>query len=185
MSPNAQSCRDALLVSSELLTYPDPALFERIPQLEVASGALPRPVRERIGRFLGYLRSQDQITLQQDYVRTFDFQGGVPLYLTYPKFGDDRKRGQALADLKQRYRSAGFVPTSPELPDYLPLVLEFLGLGDRRATRGLARDFLPTVRQMARALQRTESPYGAILETAADAMAQLARASLPGRRSVP
>jgi len=179
---NAQNCRDRLLVTSELLAYPDPALFERLPQIETACESLPRPVRERVERFLRYLRSQDHITLQQDYVRTFDFQGGVPLYLTFPKFGDDRKRGLALASLKQRYRESGFVPITRELPDYLPLVLEFLSLGDRRATRGLARHYLPTVRQMAKALQRADSPYWTILETAAEAMAELARPSLVGRR---
>jgi len=179
---NAQNCRDSLLVSAELLAYPDPALFESLGRIEAASHELPRPVRERVERFLAYVRSQDQITLQQDYVRTFDFEGGVPLYLTYPRFGDDRRRGRALATLKQHYRAAGFVPTSQELPDYLPLLLEFLGLGDRRATRSLAREYLPVVRQMAKALQRTDSPYGPILETAAGAIATLARPPLLGRR---
>jgi len=177
-----QQYRDTLLMSAELLAYPDPALLERLPQIETAAHGLPRPTRERIERFLGYLRSRDHITLEQDYVRTFDLQGGFPLYLTYPKFGDDRKRGQALADLKQRYRTAGFVPTTHELPDYLPLILEFLGLGEPNATRSLAREYLPTVRQLTKALHRADSPYWVILETAAEAMARLARPSLPSRK---
>ena len=179
---DAQGCRETLLMSAELLAYPDAALLGSLPKIETVACRLPRPTRERIERFLAYLRSQDPITLQQDYVRTFDFQGGVPLYLTYPKFGDDRRRGQALAELKQQYRAAGLVPTSQELPDYLPLMLEFLGLGERRATRSLARDYFPAVRRMAKVLQRAESPYWGILDTAAEAMAQLARPSLPASR---
>lgn len=174
--------REELLVASELLVYPDSAFLARVREIETASAALPLRIRDRVEKFLRYVSSQDPITLQQEYVRTFDFQGGVPLYLTYPKFGDERARGQALVDLRQRYRGAGFFPVSRELPDYLPVVLEFLGLGDQRATRSVAREYLATVKDLARQLHRADSPYRSILDTAAGAMADLAGLTWTPRR---
>lgn len=179
---SAESCREELLIASVLLAYPDTENLGRIRGVEASSAHLPRRVRDRVERFVHYLGDQDPIALQQDYVRTFDFQGGVPLYLTYPKFGDERARGQALVDLRQRYRTAGFEPVSRELPDFLPVVLEFLGLADPPAARPVAREYLGTVRDLARRLYRAGSPYRSILETACEAMAELAGETGAGRR---
>ena len=75
--------------------------------------------------------------LQRRYVETFDFDARASLHLTYHLYGDQRRRGEALIELKGRYAESGLhLPEGGELPDYLPVVLEFAelapsGAGDR------------------------------------------------------
>ena len=69
--------------------------------------------------------------LQRTYVDAFDLSRKHALYLSYWTDGDTRRRGEVLAAFKQRYRDSGFlVDTRGELPDFLPLVLEFAAIAD-------------------------------------------------------
>ena len=63
--------------------------------------------------------------MAQHYVATFDLRRRCAPYLTYYRHGDTRKRGTAMLEIKAAYRLAGFTPCEDELPDYLPLVLDF------------------------------------------------------------
>ena len=64
--------------------------------------------------------------LAASYVATFDFSEARALYLTAHELGDSRRRGQALLDLRATLRAGGFEPLEDELPDYLPMLFEFL-----------------------------------------------------------
>lgn len=112
--------------ASLCLSYPEGEIAARARLIEAALlESAPREL-PRFAPVLQAWRTQPVGELQTDYVARFDLTRRHALYLTYWTDGDTRRRGQVLAEFKQRYRSAGFVLTgSRELPDYLPLVLEF------------------------------------------------------------
>jgi nitrate reductase delta subunit len=94
------------------------------------------------------------------------------LYLTYYRYGDTRKRGMAMLEFKAAYRGAGFEPVADELPDYLPMVLDFAALHPRG--QQLLRAHRADLELLLRALRQAESPY-------ADVVAAVC-AQLPGLR---
>ena len=77
---------------------------------------------------LRVLGETDGVELEQAYVRAFDFAEAASLYLTAHEFGDDRKRGVALVELRKMLAAGGFEEAEGELPDHVPLLLEFLAL---------------------------------------------------------
>lgn len=79
-----------------------------------------------IESFLRNLDGMDIVDIQQDYVATFDMNPGNPLYLTAWELGDGRGRGNALIEMKRTIESFHFTVVEGELPDYIPLILEFL-----------------------------------------------------------
>jgi nitrate reductase molybdenum cofactor assembly chaperone NarJ/NarW len=145
-------------LASVLLQYPTKALFTGLDELQAyAAGAGPKPSREAFARFLAWLRGTDPTTVAQHYVETFDLRRRCALYLTYYRYGDTRKRGMAMLEFKTAYRAAGFTPSDRELPDYVPMVLEFASLSDRglRLIRGHRAD----LELLRRALDKAGSPY--------------------------
>src|SRR5512146_2187118 len=118
-------------LASVLLQYPTESMFDGLGQLAEGASAASRASREPFGIFLGWLSRTSPDTVARHYVETFDLRRRCALYLTYYRFGDTRKRGMAMLSFKTAYRVAAFVPTDDELPDYLPLVLEFASLSPR------------------------------------------------------
>ena len=91
--------------------------------------------RAAVRKFLARLENGDPTEIQADYVQTFDLTPEHSLHLTHHLFGDDKNRGPALIDLSELYKDYGVEVASNELPDYLPLILEFVGLpGGKRST---------------------------------------------------
>jgi nitrate reductase molybdenum cofactor assembly chaperone NarJ/NarW len=114
---------------SLLLQYPDDALLVAREELVAAAAGLGRGRAARLAREgveLWAAAEPDQ--LRSRYVETFDFERRNSLYLTYHSYGDRRERGMALIALKQRYEASGLELETDELPDYLPLMLEFRAL---------------------------------------------------------
>ncbi|HEX6117040.1 MAG TPA: nitrate reductase molybdenum cofactor assembly chaperone [Solirubrobacterales bacterium] len=163
---------------SVLLQYPGPEVREAAAEVEPGAleGATRRQSR-RIAAFLGWFRSRPAAELERAYVETFDFGRRQSLHLTYHEHGDRRQRGLAMLRLKQAYASAGFEPSGTELPDYLPLMLEFAALGGEPGRSLLAgqRVSLELVRAAARDEQ---SPYAELLDAVADALPGLTRRQL-------
>ena len=119
-------------LASVLLQYPTSALFDGLDELDAyAAQTAPRPARAAFGQFLSWLRATPPTEVAQHYVETFDLRRRCALYLTYYRYGDTRKRGMAMIAFKTAYRDAGFVPSGQELPDYLPMVLDFADLCPR------------------------------------------------------
>lgn len=107
-----------------LLGYPDRALLEMLPVLRAALTEVGAPVEEADELF-EWFTARPLEEVQADYVQEFDLSRRHSLHLTYWTDGDTRRRGEALTAFKQVYRAHGMELDESELPDYLPLVLEF------------------------------------------------------------
>ncbi|MFS8629597.1 MAG: nitrate reductase molybdenum cofactor assembly chaperone, partial [Bacillales bacterium] len=94
-------------------------------------------VKEELAAFLGYLESTPFETVCEYYVHQFDFRAETSLYLTYGIFGDNMERGSALVKLKMEFAKAGFFVKGKELPDYLPMILEFAAIAEINSVRKL------------------------------------------------
>lgn len=111
-----------------LLDYPDDELWRHREEL-IAAAADPRLSSQRAAQLAGFiatLMDGDPITMQERWVSLFDRGRAMSLLLFEHIHGESRDRGQAMADLMQAYRDNGFELAVRELPDYLPLVLEYL-----------------------------------------------------------
>jgi nitrate reductase delta subunit len=152
----------AYKLGSVLLQYPTVALFDGLDELDAAAATTtPKSAREAFGRFLAWLRSTPPEDVAAHYVQTFDLRRRCALYLTYYRHGDTRKRGMAMVIFKTTYREAGFAPSEDELPDYLPMVLEFAALCPRG--QRLLHAHRADLELLHRALQKAESPYVDVL----------------------
>ena len=150
---------------SVLLRYPDRLLVDAHDELAAAVEALPRsPQRVALHRFLSYLDANASSELERQYVETFDMRRRASLYLSYYVHGDTRKRGMALLRLKRIYAAAGLELTSGELPDYLPLVLEFASLAPADAGETLLREYRPSLELLRASLREIDSPYADLLD---------------------
>ena len=149
---------------SLLLGYPGAEVVDGRDELVAAASSLgPGRARDLILRFLDHFSSASALELQQRYVETFDLQKRSSLYLTFFTHGDTRKRGQELLRLKRLYRSAGFVIEGGELPDYLPLMLEFAAF-DREHGEWILREHHPALELLRMHLHKAGSAYAALLD---------------------
>ena len=121
--------RRLLAVCSLLLTYPEQTTLDRLGAVEESIGSLPPAARAPIARMMAWLRENDLLASQSHYVEIFDRRRKACLYLTYFLNGDTRRRGMALVEFKEAYQDAGFDLGPEELPDFLPVVLEFGAVG--------------------------------------------------------
>jgi nitrate reductase delta subunit len=148
-------------LASVLLQYPTAALFDGLGVLEAEAARLPRPCAAPFSRFLGWLRATPPTEVAQHYVATFDLRRRCALYLTYYRYGDTRKRGMAMLAFKAAYRTAGLEPSDGELPDYLPLVLDFAALHPRGEK--LLGSHRADLELLQRALRDAGSPYADVI----------------------
>jgi len=124
---------------------------------------LPVPHRTAIGKLADELESGDLMDLQERYVALFDRTRSLALHLFEHVHGDSRDRGMAMVDLIEVYRKHGFEIVTNELPDYLPLFLEFLAQLDPKEARALLRDAAPVIAPIQARLEKRGSPYAAVL----------------------
>lgn len=148
-------------LASVLLQYPTAALFDGRGQLAEAASAAPRASREPFGMFLDWLGRTPPDTVARHYVETFDLRRRCTLYLTYYRYGDTRKRGMAMLAFKAAYRAAGLEQLDGELPDYLPLVLDFAALHPRGEK--LLRSHRADLELLLHALREVPSPYADVV----------------------
>jgi len=118
-----------LKVVSRLLDYPTAALFsaaDEIVDVVNQSDELSLQNREQLVDFIRQLTSKDLFDAQERYDLLFDRGRALSLLLFEHVHGESRDRGQAMVDLMNVYKSNGFEVDSSQLPDYIPLYLEFL-----------------------------------------------------------
>ncbi len=164
-------------LASVLLQYPTSALFSGLDELDRAvAGTSPKASREAFAGFLGWLRATDPSAVAEHYVATFDLRRRCALYLTYYRYGDTRKRGMSLLAFKNSYRSAGYVPADQELPDYLPMVLDFAALTPRGTA--LLHAHRADLELLRRALHQAETPYAGLLDAVCTQLHGLGRREL-------
>lgn len=155
-------------ILSALLEYPEEELIDNLPEIRVLldeSTEIDAAERVALRKFLDHLVSMPMTELQADYVQTFDSNPEHSLHLTHHLFGDesDRERGPALIDLGEMFKEYGVKTITNELPDYLPLILEFTSnLDDNEATVFLS-DVSKVLGVLAGNLTKANSPYAAPL----------------------
>ncbi|WP_206505437.1 nitrate reductase molybdenum cofactor assembly chaperone [Streptomyces chrestomyceticus] len=161
-----ETAQRALLLRllSLLLQYPDAELTAERPALAAAVNALPSsPAADELAAFTTWFTAQPADTLESHYVEIFDLRRKSSLYLTYYLHGDTRRRGMALLTLAQTYRAAGWSADSGELPDHLPVVLEFAALAGPRAGEAPLRRHRRGLELIHHALSDVKSPYAGLL----------------------
>ncbi|MBL4953921.1 nitrate reductase molybdenum cofactor assembly chaperone [Neobacillus sp. OS1-32] len=115
-------------------------------------------------QFYHYLHSVPFHELCANYSFTFDFNEKTTLYLTHYLFGENPDRGKALIKLKKDYDEAGLPLKSNELPDFLPLVLEFCSLAPADTAQKMLMVHRRAIDQLVKELSAIDSPYQFILQ---------------------
>jgi nitrate reductase delta subunit len=162
---------------SLLLGYPDEELLGAGDELLAALDGLERsPAAEPLGRFLSWWADMDPLALQQHYVETFDLDRRCGLYLTFYGEGDRRERGTALLRLKRLYRAAGLPLEGSELPDYLPVMLEFAAAAPDGRGELVLREHRAAIELLRLSLRDRESPYANVVEAVDATLGELSPA---------
>ncbi|MEX9823537.1 nitrate reductase molybdenum cofactor assembly chaperone [Raoultella planticola] len=156
-----------LVVVSRLLEYPDADLWQHQNELFdvlATSEKLEKADAQALGVFLRDLTAQDLLDAQAAYSELFDRGRATSLLLFEHVHGESRDRGQAMVDLLNQYEQHGLVLDSRELPDHLPLYLEYLAqLPESEAIGGL-QDIAPILALLCARLQQRESRYAVLFE---------------------
>ena len=156
-----------LVIVSRLLEYPDAALWQHQQEMFEAlasSEKLSKEDAHALGVFLRDLLTQDPLDAQAAYSELFDRGRATSLLLFEHVHGESRDRGQAMVDLMAQYERHGLLLDSHELPDHLPLYLEYLAqLPEEEALGGL-RDVAPILGLLSARLQQRESRYAVLFE---------------------
>jgi len=160
---------------SALLSYPRAELLEALDDIAsvvVEETELSEAETSGLLALLDHYRRTDLLELQQTYVELFDRGRSLSLHLFEHVHGESRDRGQAMVDLLRVYRSSGFELAARELPDYIPLFLEYLAQRPREEAIDWLRGALPVLNLLGARLAERKSLYAALL----DALAGLADA---------
>ena len=166
--------RRLLKLLSLLLHYPDETLVDGIEELEEAVATISQSeARERCQDFLGRLKTTPLVHLQEEYTAIFDLSSETCLNLSHHRCGDARERGRALVEFQQLYKSGGYESTVRELPDYLPLVLEFLSLDTGARHSALLGQYSDQVEAISSRLQKKGSSYAPFFCSVVDLFQEL------------
>jgi nitrate reductase delta subunit len=151
-------------ILSALLFYPEPELVAALPDLHAGLAGRPQLLAP-LAPLFAHLADRDLITLQQEYVQTFDRTPSHSLHLFEHIHGESRDRGQAMVDLMEEYKKHGLEMCTSELPDYVPLFLEFLSqLGDAEEAGRLLGDAVHVLAHVGRKLAANGSAYAGVFQ---------------------
>ena len=152
-------------VLSHLLTYPTGELQAAASQLKAAlaeEALVPEPDRSAVCRLIDDMAAADIWSLQERYVFLFDRTRSLSLHLFEHVHGESRDRGQALVDLQDLYRRHGLAIDARELPDFLPLFLEFLSTLPVDEALSLLAEPLHVIASIGERLRRRRSAYAVV-----------------------
>jgi len=150
---------------SALLSYPGEEMRQALPEIvEVVrpSKLIGEREREALLALIEEIGDGDLLAAEERYVDLFDRGRALSLHLFEHLHGDGRDRGAAMVELKGLYAAAGFELTASELPDYLPVVLEYLSQRDMEEARELLADCAAILASIARSLIARQSRYAAV-----------------------
>src|ERR1700754_796389 len=153
-------------VLGALLSYPEQPLFDAMPEAQdrqQRERMLTRDARAGLERFFDYCRERDLFTLQENYVALFDRGRATSLYLFEHVHGESRDRGQAMIDLLQMYEKHGLHLGAGELPDYVPVFLEYLSRLPVAEARSLLAETGEILQSITTQLAKRGSPYGFVV----------------------
>jgi nitrate reductase delta subunit len=148
-----------------LLDYPGARVRDALPTVRAALAEQPGPLPRLLEATAARIADDDEPTACRRYVDTFDLSRRHALHLSYWTDGDTRRRGETLGRFKQRYRDSGWlVRLDGELPDFLPLVLEFTARVDFAAGRALLEEYRASLELLRLELAADGSVYASVLE---------------------
>jgi nitrate reductase molybdenum cofactor assembly chaperone NarJ/NarW len=150
-----------------LLDYPTVELQQAADEIEQAlfeERAIPAASMEGVRAFIDRLRTQDIMDLQEYWVSLFDRSKRLALHLYEHCHGESRDRGQAMVNLALTYRMNGYEMNAAEMPDYLPLFLEFLSQLPEEPARRYLADSIEIVEALRIRLEERDSTYAVLLE---------------------
>jgi nitrate reductase delta subunit len=156
-----------LKVLGFLLSYPT-ALHQEVGTdcieiLQQEKGIKDKSLQD-IAALLAHLKAGDLLDLQEDYVDLFDRTPSLSLHLFEHVHGDAKERGQALADLLARYQTLGYSINNEEMPDFLPLFLEFLSVLKPEETYDYLDGVVTILAAIRARLEKRDSPYASIFQ---------------------
>jgi len=169
MEPHATGALPAprtLRVLARLLGYPDATLRAHLPELRAALHAEAALSAERLAgldALIGALARQDPLDTEAEYVRLFDSGRRTALHLFEHVHGDSRERGPAMIDLARTYEQAGVYLAAGEMPDHLPVVLEFASTQPAAEATGFLREIAHLVNHIHAALGQRGSHYASVM----------------------
>ncbi|WP_075182782.1 nitrate reductase molybdenum cofactor assembly chaperone [Pantoea sp. 1.19] len=149
-----------LKVIALLLDYPDEALWPALPELE-------RRIRESDPALLPFLSryfASPPLDKQAEWCGLFERGSATSLLLFEHVHGESRDRGQAMVDLLAQYQRAGLQLSRRELPDYLPLYLEYLSLQPETVAREGVRDIAPILALIGGRLRLRDSDFSQLMD---------------------
>ena len=150
-----------------LLTYPDGMVYSashELLQTLRSESLLSKKFIKKVEIFLTVQKERDLIAAQEDYVETFDRSRSHCLNLFEHIHGESRDRGQAMINLSETYLTKGLHIDSGELPDYLPLFMEYLSLCDPKDAIELLGEAIDVIALIGTKLKKSKSPYAGIFE---------------------
>jgi nitrate reductase delta subunit len=166
------ACARTLRALAWLLRYPDATLRTALPELRAALHAEAALSAERLAdldALSACLAAAPELDAEADYVALFDRGQRTSLHLFEHVHGQARERGPAMLDLIATYRAAGLEPLAQgELPDYLPMVLEFASTQPPATARAFLAEFAHILQAIEQALSARGSGYAAVLAALLD-----------------
>jgi nitrate reductase delta subunit len=162
---------------SLLLSYPDQELLDARPELCGALVEVPSaPARMALQRFCSWWVGVEPTALAQHYVELFDLDKRCGLYVTFYEDGDQRQRGLALLRLKRLYRAAGLPLEGSELPDYLPVMLEFAAAAPPGHGQLVLREHRAALELVRASLRERGTPYADVLDAVCHTLGEVSAA---------
>ena len=157
-----------LKVLARVLEYPTEELQASKDALIAAvleDSRLPRQNKEQLLRCVEMVCDGDLLDMQENYVGMFDKGRATSLLLFEHVHGESRDRGQAMVDLMEEYRSNGLEIDARELPDYLPLFLEYLSTRPWDEIRNWLEDIHHILGLLGERLYQRESFYHVVMDS--------------------
>lgn len=152
-------------IISYLLQYPSDEIKQSMPVIKETIGEMEHPqLYMHLSSFFHWINDLSEADWEETYIQTFDFGKKTNLYISYDLKGEDKERGTVLLNLKQAYQAGGFKVDCDELPDYLPMMLEFCAHADPEDRRAMITTYLPQINGIREGLVEAQSGYTFILD---------------------
>jgi len=161
-------------IFSILLSYPTEELKKSVDDMTDIlkyDGLLSHQDIKFINNLISFIKNNDLLYLQEYYVSIFDRKKDFSLYIFEHIHGDSRERGMAMVDLKDFYKKSDLSVLTNELPDYLPLFLEYMSLISENEAKSLIGEIINIIAILSRKLNIINSDYSylfAIIEKLSD-----------------
>ena len=168
-----------LRVLARLLQYPDADIRSHLQEMRAALHGARIIDRQRLAELdalIDSLLTQSPIDAEADYVQLFDCGRATSLHLFEHVHGDSRDRGPAMIDLAKTYESAGLYLGEGELPDYLPVVLEYASTQPPTQARAFLSEVAHILNAIFNALEKRESRHASVLGALLEIAGETARA---------